>query len=116
MPYYSFHLNVPAQPGVVAERIRRIVSPAPTFWETLGSSWKRPRAPGSAFLGSVENLSFKIRRNIQYRNSFLPIIWGKIVPSPSGSRVNVFMYMHPFSLVFMLVWFGFLIHIESKLV
>jgi YD repeat-containing protein len=116
MPYYSFHLNVPAQPGVVAERIRRIVSPTPTFWETLGSSWKRPRAPGSAFLGSVENLSFKIRRNIQYRNSFLPIIWGKIVPSPSGSRVNVFMYMHPFSLVFMLVWFGFLIHIESKLV
>ena len=62
MPYYSFHLSVPAQADVVAERIRRIVSPAPTFWGTLGSSWKRPQAVGSPFLGSVENLSFKIPR------------------------------------------------------
>jgi YD repeat-containing protein len=71
---------------------------------------------GSAFLGSVENLSFKIRRNIQYRNSFLPIIQGKIVPTPTGSRVNVFMYMHPFSLVFMMIWFGELVFIESKFI
>src|ERR1700722_16098651 len=116
MPYYSFHLSVPAQADVVAERIRRIVSPAPTFWGTLGSSWKRPQAAGLPFLGSVENLSFKIRRNIQYRNSFLPIIQGKIVPTPTGSRVNVFLYMHPFSLVFMMIWFAVLVFIESKLV
>jgi YD repeat-containing protein len=115
MAFYSFQLSVPAQPDVVAERIRRVVSSAPTFWGTLASSWKRPQAPSSPFLGSVENLTFRIRRNIQYRNSFLPMIRGKINPTPTGSRVNVFMYMHPFSLVFMLIWFGFLVLIESRL-
>jgi YD repeat-containing protein len=116
MPYYSFHLSVPAQAEVVAERIRSIVRPAPTFWGTLGSSWRRPQGAGSPFLGSVENLSFKIRRNIQYRNSFLPMIRGKIVPTPTGSRVDVIMYMHPFSLVFMVIWFGIIASIESKFV
>ena len=116
MPFYSFHLSVPAQPDVVAERIRRVVSPAPTFWGALGTSWKRPRPSGSPFLGTVENLSFKIRRNIQYRNSFLPLIRGKIIPTPTGSRLDVFMYMHPFSLIFMLIWFGFLVNIESRVV
>ncbi len=114
MPFYSFQLSVPAQPEVVAERIRRVVSPAPNFWGTLTTSWKRPQASSSPFLGSVENLTFRIRRNIQYRNSFLPMIRGKINPTPTGSRVNVFMYMHPFSLAFMLVWFGFLVLIESR--
>jgi YD repeat-containing protein len=114
MPFYSFHLNVPAQPDVVAERIRRVVSPAPNFWGALASSWKRPQAARSPFLGSVENLSFRIRRNIQYRNSFLPMIQGKINTTPTGARVNVFMYMQPFSLAFMLVWFGFLVLIESR--
>src|SRR5580693_5061886 len=116
MPYSSFHLSVPAQAEVVAERIRSIVSPAPTFWGTLGSSWRRPQGAVSPFLGSVENLSFKIRRNIQYRNSFLPIIRGKIVPTPTGSRVDVFMHMHPFSVVFMMVWFGIILFFESKFV
>ncbi len=115
MPFYSFHLSVPAQPDVVAARIRRVVSPAPNYWATLASSWKRPQLPGSPFLGSVENLSFRIRRNIQYRNSFLPMIRGKIISTPTGSRVDVFMYMHPFSLVFILVWFGFLVLIESRI-
>lgn len=114
MPFYSFQLSVPAPPDVVAERIRRVVSPTPNLWGTLASSWKRPQASSSPFLGSVENLTFRIRRNIQYRNSFLPMIRGKINPMPTGSRVNVFMYMHPFSLAFMLVWFGFLVLIESR--
>jgi len=116
MPFYSFHLSVPAQPDVVAERIRRVVSPAPTFWGTLATSWKRPQSSGSPFLGSVENLSFKIRRNIHYRNSFLPLIQGKIIPTPTGSRLDVFMYMQPFSLIFMLIWFGFLVNLESGVV
>ena len=116
MPFYSFHLSVPAQPDVVAERVRRVVSPAPTFWGTLATSWKRPQSSGSPFLGSVEYLSFKIRRNIHYRNSFLPLIQGKIIPTPTGSRLDVFMYMQPFSLIFMLIWFGFLVNIESGVV
>src|ERR1700689_2347229 len=114
MPFYSFRLSVPAQPEVVAERIRHVVGPAPTFWGTLAARWKGPQSPSSPFLGVVENLSFRIQRNIQYRNSFLPIIRGKIESTPTGSRVNVFLYMQPFSLVFILIWFGMLVLIESR--
>lgn len=115
MPAYGFHLDVPAPPEVVEARVRAVVGRAPTFWQTLASSWRSPQQPGFPFVGTVEGRSFLIRRAIQYRNSFLPQIRGKIVATPTGSRVNVFMFMHPFSLIFMLVWFGFLISIESRL-
>jgi Cytochrome oxidase complex assembly protein 1 len=114
MPFYAFHLNVPAPSDVVAERVRSVVGEAPSFWENLTSSWKGSKTSGSPFLGSVEGLSFRIRRNIQYRNSFLPLIRGRIVPAPTGSRFNVFMFMHPFSFIFMLVWFGLVGYSEWK--
>ena len=114
MVFYSFQLSVPAQPDVVAQRIRRVVSSAPTFWGTLASSWKRPQAPSSPFLGSVENLTFRIRRNIQYRNSFLPMIRGNINPTPTGTRVNMFMYMPSFSLVFILQAGWSFLHPQSR--
>src|SRR5580692_8908617 len=103
MPFYAFHLDVPVPPDVVAERVRVAVGKVPTFWESAKSSWKGPRQSGFPFLGTVKGRSFSIRRDIQYRNSFLPLIRGKIVPTPNGSRVNVFMFMHPLSLIFMLV-------------
>src|SRR5579872_81886 len=116
MPIYGFQFDVPAPPDVVEERVRAVVGKAPTFWERLTSSWRGPQQPRFAFLGTVGGRSFLIRRAIQYRNSFLPLIRGKIVATPTGSRVNVLMFMHPASLIFMLVWFGFLISIESRLV
>ncbi len=115
MPIYGFQLDVPAPPEVVEERVRAVVGKAPTFWEGLASSWRGPQQPGFAFLGTVGGRSFLIRRAIQYRNSFLPLIRGKIVATPAGSRVNVLMFMHPASLIFMLLWFGFLISTESRL-
>jgi len=114
MPFYAFHIDVPAQPDVVAERVRAAVADVPTFWQSIKSSWKGPRPSGRPFLGNVEGRSFRIRRDINYRNSFLPLIRGRIVPTPSGSRVNVFMFMHPFTFMFMIFWFGFLVASLSK--
>jgi hypothetical protein len=44
---------------------------------------------GPPFIGSVQDHSFRIRRDIRYRNSFLPLVWGHIVPTPTGTRVIV---------------------------
>jgi len=115
MPFYAFHVDVPAPPDVVAERIRAAVSNVPTVWESMKSSWRGPRPSGRPFLGTVEARSFRIRRDIQYRNSFLPLVRGKIVATPNGSRVNVFMFMHPAALIFMLGWFGMLLSAEWRL-
>lgn len=114
MPLYAFHLDVPVPPEVAEERIRVAVSRGPTVWESVTSSWRGPRPSGLPFLGTVECRSFRIRRDIQYRNSFLPLIRGKIISTPTGSRVNVLMFMHPFSMIFMLVWFGFLVSAQWR--
>src|SRR5579862_5389712 len=114
MPFYAFHIDVPAPPDVVAERVRTAVGRVPTFWQSMKTSWRGPRSSGFPFLGTVRDRSFRIRRDIQYRNSFLPLIRGRIVPTPNGSRVNVLMYMHPISFIFMVGWFGFLIATISK--
>lgn len=51
---------------------------------------------------------FKIRRVINYRNTFLPIVVGKMLPRfQGGTRIEVEMRMHWFAAIFMLLWAGF---------
>jgi Cytochrome oxidase complex assembly protein 1 len=102
VPFYSFHVDVPAPPDVVAERLRVAIGKPPSFWERWKSSWKRPQGSQLPFLGSMEGRTFRIRRSTQYRNSFLPVIRGSILPTPSGSRVNVFLYIHPLAIFYLL--------------
>lgn len=91
------------------------VGETPTFWQSMKSSWRGPRPSGRPFLGKVEGRSFRIRRDIHYRNSFLPLIRGRIAATPNGSRVSVVMFMHPAVLIFMLGWFGMLVSVEWRL-
>jgi len=60
------------------------------------------------FMGTCENGTFKLRRDINYRNSFLPFITGTIEPDSlgGGARITVRMKMHSFVLIFMLFWLG----------
>ena len=48
---------------------------------------------------------FRVRRDIRYRNSFLPLVWGRIVSGRRGSRVRVTVFMQPLVAAFMAVWF-----------
>jgi len=69
--------------------------------------WFRWKATNNEkYHGEVSLTSFKIWRIIRYRNSFLPIIEGKITPSISGSRIAVTMRLHRFVAVFMALWLG----------
>jgi hypothetical protein len=102
MPFYFFHIDAAVPPRAVTERLRYAVRDRPKFSEYW--TWKGPDGP--PFIGSVHDSSFRIRRNIRYRNSFLPLVWGRIVPTPTGARIAVTMFMHPFTLAFMLFWLG----------
>lgn len=94
MPFYAFHLDVPAPPDVVTERVRASVGKVPSFWESMKSSWRGPRSSGFPFIGTVDasGRSFSIRRDIHYRNSFLPLIRGRIFSTPTGSDQPEFLY------------------------
>lgn len=106
MPFYRFHIDVDVPPQVVVERLRSIVRDRPTWRE----SFRRMRPFGNQvtapFIGSVFDESFKLRRDILYRNSFLPMIWGHIMPNGVGARVSVTMFIHPLVAVFMIFWLG----------
>jgi hypothetical protein len=58
------------------------------------------------FIGSVSDDWFKIHRDIRYRNSFLPMIRGRVTPNGFGSRVDVTMSLHPLVGLFMIFWLG----------
>ncbi|MFL6233635.1 MAG: hypothetical protein ACJ76N_10920 [Thermoanaerobaculia bacterium] len=43
-------------------------------------------------------------RDIDHRNSFLPLVRGRIDQEPGGSRVSIILYIHPFVAILMLGW------------
>lgn len=58
------------------------------------------------WLGTVSGGGFEIKRRIDYRNTFLPVIEGQFLPAPVGARVAVTMRMHPSAVAFISVWLG----------
>ncbi len=106
MPLYRFHIDTTVPPQAVAERLRCAVRNRPGFREYFRTMWNRSSPAGPPFIGSIHDNSFRIRRAIRYRNSFLPLVWGHIGPTPNGARVTVTMFMHPLAFVFMLFWLG----------
>ena len=48
---------------------------------------------------------FNINRILNYRNSFYPIISGKVFSEDNIAKIEIFMRMTIFTNVFMLVWF-----------
>lgn len=106
MPFYRFEIEVNAPPPAVVERLRRIVRGKLSFRESLRQSFPFNQAEGALFIGSVMDDCFKMRRNIRYRNSFLPIIRGRIASYGVGTRVSVTMFLHPIVAIFMIFWLG----------
>lgn len=56
--------------------------------------------------GDVSSDSFNIRRIIHYRNSFLPQITGSIRSDLGRTLIEIRMGLHPFVVLFTIVWVG----------
>jgi hypothetical protein len=62
---------------------------------------------GGSFEGVVEGDTFRIHRAVRGRNSFRPMLHGRIETTPSGrARIVVSFRLHPIVAVFMAVWLG----------
>lgn len=69
----------------------------------------KKKVNGKEFQGNVNNYRFNIKRIISYRNSFLPIISGKIEKRAypiKGSQISVTMRMNCFVMIFSMFWIG----------
>ena len=67
------------------------------------SLWSRPK---EAFIGKVDAHGFKLRRNISYRNSFIPVVSGEFEVAGSTTLIHLRMGLHPLVMVFICVWMG----------
>jgi hypothetical protein len=71
------------------ERLARVIRPPHSRWEAVeaGLSWEEEAVP--PFVGRIDGNHFIIRRVIRYRNSFRPLISGRVAPVVSGSRIDI---------------------------
>ena len=103
---FTFAVSMP-QPQAVA-RLQALVGPPRSFLEEVKRSLTSQRKASPPFIGTIEADSFRIRRDIRYRNSFLPLIRGRVTSTPTGAQIHVTMSLHPAVVVFLLVWVGVL--------
>jgi hypothetical protein len=70
--------------------------------------WRNPFSrEHKRYQGVVSAEGFEMSRIIHHRNSFLPLIKGRLHPSTRGTLVEIKMSLHPVVAVFMVLWLGF---------
>lgn len=93
LPYHRFEIESPLSRHAALEAIAAHAEP---------EKWFRWRWPSSGnddrFEGEVRDDSFHLRRIIGYRNSFLPVIDGRVDTGVRGARITI--AMRPFVIVF----------------
>src|SRR5215469_5375353 len=101
MAFYRFQLRSDLSTQAVLDRIQTLTRERPGFGQSLKESfgWREGGSP--PFIGGVEGNSFKLYRDIRYRNSFLPRIRGHVRAYRDGTNIDVTMHLHPVVLVFM---------------
>jgi hypothetical protein len=67
------------------------------------------RVPETPFVGKVSETGFCIARAVRGRDSFNPMLYGRIARSANVTRVWVLMTLHPIAWVFLIAWSVFLV-------
>jgi hypothetical protein len=106
MPYYRCELASTLTAESAMARIKSAVGPEPSFRQLFQRAIGRDSTASAPFIGNVEGDSFRVRRDIRYRNDFRPVIRGHVTSVPTGARIRVTMALQPAVAVFMFLWFS----------
>jgi hypothetical protein len=96
IPFDRVTLVVPASAEVTRERLQASVGKH--TWNVF------KRDSHSPFLGEVGPDRFKIVRNITYRNSWMPVMVGRITQEGSNTVIRVRLRLVTFVLIFTCFW------------
>ncbi len=99
LPYQHVAINTNLSIDDAASLLANRVSPPPRLFRRSSDTEKEKE-----YEGKVSQTGFRVNRKINYRNSFLPILYGKFIPTNYGTKVNIHMTMHPIVIVFCCVW------------
>ena len=106
MPFYQFQMQSPLTTETILVRIRALVHEPPGSYQSVREAFGSRADGRPPFIGRVEGTHFHMRRDIRYRNSFLPRVRGSVVQNPVGANVKVTMYLRPLVAAVMLLWLG----------
>ena len=59
-------------------------------------------------LAKINGATFRLQKRRNYRNGFAPFLYGRLVATENGTRIEGKFRMHPAARAFMVFWFGFL--------
>lgn len=102
LPFDSYALITSLSVEEAKERLAGTITPRKRF-----RSWSFPKSSGNSYEGELSEDSFTISRIINYRNSFLPVISGRIKTSQGMTIIHVRSRPATFVVVFISLWLGF---------
>ena len=97
IPYKHIRIST----ALTVEQAVSLISSAISPRRTL-SNWSV--STGKEFEGSVNEQGFKIQKIIHNRNSFLPVLYGKFVPTEMGTKVDIHLTMDRLTIIFVCLW------------
>src|SRR5665213_4281650 len=97
IPYVAFSIITHDPADVVARRLSENIDRPRWFWN---------RPSKLLYIGKVWDGGFMVVPIVQYRNSFMPVIRGRIEPGLFGATVHVTMSVHWIVLNFVCIWCG----------
>ena len=92
-------LRTLARPDQVTEALSREVKPG----TMMQLDWGR-RRDARQFRGEVRENGFRIVRRVQFRNSFAPILEGRVNAIEGGSEVAMTLFVPTSVVLFVIVW------------
>ena len=98
LPFETLVIETSLSKEEVATNLANNIEPAKIRF------WLKPDR--KAFEGRLRNDEFKITRIISYRNSFLPIIIGKLHAVGNSTHIIIKMRPHLVVMAFVTMWFG----------
>jgi hypothetical protein len=95
VPFERFTLETSRSPDDLVTALARVTQPPPMQLRLV------PQRPTSTFVGEVSKERLHFRRAFYGRNSFAPLVIGRIVPTAFGARIEAVMRPGSFVIAFM---------------
>lgn len=101
LPYENYVLTTNLSVDEVLERIADNIEQKQAFrFSIFGQNYYKP------YTGNITGETFKMSRNINYRNSFLPVITGQVSTFLGQTQVKIKMRPDIIVLIFISFWLG----------